>query len=62
MNSKNYAILLSLALVGMMIGIWSEISTLWAVEQNWAQLLSLKGTVAISLYVALLLFGLFFLN
>ncbi|HEX9386701.1 MAG TPA: hypothetical protein VF918_10320 [Anaerolineales bacterium] len=61
MNSKNYAILLSLALVGMMIGVWSEISTLWTIEQNWAQLLSLKGTVAISLYIVLLLFGLFFI-
>ena len=60
MNSKNYAILLSLALVGMMIGVWSEISVLWTVKQNWAQLLSLRGTVAISLYVVLLLFGLFF--
>jgi hypothetical protein len=60
MNSKNYAILLSLALVGMLIGVGSEISILWTVKQNWAQLFSLKGTVAISLYVVLLLFGLFF--
>jgi hypothetical protein len=59
MNSKNYAILMSFGLAGMMIGVWSEISTLWTVEQNWAQLFSLRGTVAISLYVVLLLLGLF---
>jgi hypothetical protein len=60
MNNKNYAILLSLALAGMLIGVWSEISILWTVKQNWAQLFSFRGTVAIGLYVILLLFGLFF--
>src|ERR1044071_6705444 len=61
MNSKNYAILLCLALAGMLIGVWSEISILWTIEQNWTQLLSLKGIVAVSLYLVLLLLGLFFL-
>ena len=61
MNSKNYAILLTLGLAGMMIGVWPEISTLWTVQQNWSQLLSLTGTVAVSIYLLLLLFGLFLL-
>ena len=58
MNSKNYAILLTLGLAGMMIGVWPEISTLWTVQQNWSQLLSLTGTVAVSIYLLLLIFGL----
>src|SRR5690349_23767952 len=61
MNSKTYPILMSLGLAGMMIGIWSEISILWTVKQNWTQLLSLRGTVAIGLYLVLLLLGLCFL-
>ena len=58
MNSKNYSILLTLGLAGMMIGVWPEISTLWTVQQNWSQLLSLTGAVAVSIYLLLLLFGL----
>jgi hypothetical protein len=61
MNRKTYPILMSLGLAGMMIGVWSEISILWTVKQNWAQLFSLRGTVAISLYLGLLLLGLCFL-
>ena len=61
MNRKSYAILMSLGLAGMMIGVWSEISILWTVKQNWAQLFSLRGTLAISLYLVLLLLGLCFL-
>jgi hypothetical protein len=61
MNSKNYSILMSLGLAGIMIRVWSEISTIWTVKQNWTQLLSLMGTIAISLYLLLLLLGLFFL-
>lgn len=59
MNNRTYATLMSLGLAGMMIGVWSEISILWTVKQNWVQLLSLRGTVAISLYVVLLLLGLY---
>jgi len=61
MNNKNYSILMSLGLVGMMIGVWSEISILWTVEQNWTKLLSLRGSVSITLYLLFLILGLFFL-
>ena len=61
MNRKSYATLMSLGLAGMMIGVWSEISILWTIKQNWAQLFSLRGTIAISLYLVLLLLGLGFL-
>src|SRR5690349_871348 len=61
MNPKTYPILMSLGLAGMMIGIWSEISILLTVKQNWSQLLSLRGALAISLYLVLLLLGLCFL-
>jgi hypothetical protein len=61
MDNKNYGILLSLALAGIALGIWSEISSLWTVEQNWDRLLSGMGTIAISLYLFLLLLGLYFL-
>jgi hypothetical protein len=61
MSNRNYGILMSLGLTGMIIGMWSEISAIWTIEQNWPQLLSLKGIVAVGLYLALLLLGLFFL-
>jgi hypothetical protein len=61
MSHRNYAILMSLALAGMIIGIWTEISVLWTVEQNWTKLLALMGKFTISLYLLLLLFGLYFL-
>ena len=61
MDNKNYGILTSLGLAGMVIGIWSEISLLWTVEQNWARLLSRMGTLTIALYLLLLLSGLYFL-
>src|SRR5690349_9822483 len=61
MDNKNYSILTSLGLAGMAIGIWSEISLLWTVEQNWARLLSRMGTLTIVLYLLLLLSGLYFL-
>src|SRR5689334_7946725 len=61
MDNKNYGILTSLGLAGMAIGIWSEISLLWTVEQNWARLLSRIGTFTIALYLLLLLSGLYFL-
>ena len=61
MDNKNYGILTSLSLAGMAIGIWSEISYLWTVEQNWPRLLSSMGTLAIGLYLLLLLSGLYFL-
>ena len=61
MDNKNYSILMSLGLAGMAIGIWSEISLLWTVEQNWARLLSRMGTLTIVLYLLLLLSGLYFL-
>ena len=55
--SNHYGILIPLALVGMALGIRSEIASLWAVEQNWGILFSRTGTIAISLYVLLFLFG-----
>jgi hypothetical protein len=61
MDNKHYSILTCLGLAGMAIGIWSEISLLWTVEQNWARLLSSMGTVTIALYLLLLLSGLYFL-
>jgi hypothetical protein len=61
MSSRNYAILMSLGLAGMVIGIWTEISVLWTVEQNWTKLLSRMGTITISLYLLLLFLGLFLL-
>src|SRR5687768_8555747 len=61
MDNKNYGILMSLALAGVAIGVWSEISSLWAVEQNWARLFSRAGTFTIGLYFLLLLLGLFVL-
>lgn len=60
MNKKNYSILMSLALAGIVIGAWSELSALWTVEQNWAKLFSFTGKAAITLYLLLLLVGLFF--
>jgi hypothetical protein len=59
MDNKNYAILMSLALAGIVLGMRAEISSLWAVEQNWGKLLSLTGIVTISLYLLLLCLGLF---
>ena len=58
MDNKNYAILMSLALAGAMIGIRSKLSSLWTVEQNWAKLLSPAGIVSLSLYLLLLFLGL----
>lgn len=61
MDNKNYGILLSLILVGIGIGVWSEISSFWAVEQNWVRLLSFTGKMTISLYLILLFSGVYFL-
>ncbi len=62
MDNKNYGILMSLALAGMVIiGIRPEILSLWTVEQNWENLFSRTGAIAISLYVLLLLLGSAFL-
>ena len=61
MSNRNYAILMSLGLAGMVIGIWTEISVLWTVEQNWTKLLSRMGTITISLYLLILFLGLFLL-
>jgi hypothetical protein len=61
MDKKNYGIMMSLGLVGIGIGIASEISRLWTVEQNWVRLLSLMGKLTISLYLLLLFLGLYFL-
>lgn len=58
MDNKNYSILLSLALVGMAIWIRPEISSLWMVEQNWSNLFSRTGTIAISFYLLFFLPGL----
>jgi hypothetical protein len=57
MDNKNYGILMSLALVGIGIGVWSEISSFLTVEQNWVRLLSLMGKMTISLYLLLLFLG-----
>jgi hypothetical protein len=59
MDNKNYGILMSLALLGVAIGIRSEISSIWTVEQNWVRLLSLMGKITISLYLVFLLLGLY---
>jgi len=61
MDNKNYGILMSLAVVGMAIGIWPEISLLRTNELNWGNLLSRMGTIAICLYLLLFLVGLYFL-
>src|SRR5215211_276601 len=61
MDNKNYGILMSLGLAGMAIGIWSELSYLWTVEQNWARPFSRIGTITLGLYLLFLLLGLYFL-
>ena len=61
MDNKNYRILISLGLLGIAIGTWSEISYLWTVPQNWDRLLSGMETIAISLYLLFLLLGLYLL-
>jgi hypothetical protein len=61
MDNKNYGILMSLGLAGIAIGIRSEITLLWTVEQNWVKLFSRMGTITISLYLLFLLLGLYFL-
>ena len=61
MSNRSYGILMSLGLAGIIIGIASEISAIWTVEQNWAKLFSLTGKITIGLYLLLLFFGLFFL-
>jgi hypothetical protein len=61
MDNRTYGILTSLGLAGIAIGIWTELSLLWTVEQNWVRLFSGTGTIAISLYLLLLLLGLCFL-
>jgi hypothetical protein len=55
---KHYSILVSLGLIGIFFGVWSEISAIAEVEQNWSKLLSSSGRIAVSLYVLLLLLGL----
>jgi hypothetical protein len=60
MDNKHNATLTSLGLAGIIIGIWSELSAIWEVEQNWPRLLSSIGILAISLYLILLLIGLYF--
>jgi hypothetical protein len=61
MDNKNYGFLMSLGLAGMALGIWSELSNLWTVEQNWTRLLSSMGTITISLYLMLVFSGLYLL-
>jgi hypothetical protein len=61
MDNKNYGILMSLVLVGIGIGVWSEVSSFWTVEQNWIRLLSFTGKMTISLYLVLLFSGVYFL-
>jgi len=61
MDNKNYGILMSLGLAGIAIGIGSEITLFWTVEQNWVKLFSRMGTITISLFLLFLLLGLSFL-
>jgi hypothetical protein len=61
MDNKHYGILMSLGLAGIAIGIRAELSYLWTVEQNWLRLFYGMGTIAVSLYLLLLLLGLYFL-
>ena len=59
MDNKNYGILMPLALAGIAIRVWTEVSSLWTIEQNWIRLLSLTGKMTISFYLVLLLFGIY---
>ncbi|HET6594090.1 MAG TPA: hypothetical protein VFG81_00605 [Anaerolineales bacterium] len=61
MVNKNYGILMSLGLIGIGIGIGSEFSSFWAVEQNWVRLLSVMGKVTICLYLICFVLGVSFL-
>jgi hypothetical protein len=61
-DDKYYGILMALGLTGVIMGVWSEAVAIWEVEQNWARLFSAVGIVALSLYLLLLLIGLFFLT
>ena len=57
-GNKNYATLVFLGLAGVILGVWSEVASIWEVEQNWPRLLSSTGILAVSLYLILLLVGL----
>jgi hypothetical protein len=57
-KNTHYSVLMSFGLMGILIGVWSEISAIGAVEQNWARLLSSAGTIAIGLYLSLFVVGL----
>ena len=57
-NDNIYRLLISIALVWVLIGVWSEVSQFWASKHNWEKLLSLSGKVVISTYFVLFVFGL----
>ena len=58
LDDKQYSFLMGLALIGISLGVWSEISRLGELEQDWTRLWSSMGMVALSLYLLLLLLGL----
>ena len=57
-NDNVYRLLISIALVWMLIGVWSEVSQFWESKHNWEKLLSISGKVVISSYLILFVFGL----
>ncbi len=61
MNSKKHSILMSIGLLGGLIKLWREISVITTVNQNWENLFSPAGKLAISAYILLFLIGLFLL-
>ena len=58
LDDKQYSFLMALALIGITLGVWSEVSRLGELEQDWTRLWSSMGMVALSLYLLLLLLGL----
>ena len=57
-NDNVYRLLISIALVWVLIGVWSEVSRFWETKHNWEKLLSISGKVVISTYLILFVLGL----
>lgn len=57
-NDNIYRLLISIALVWVLIGVWSEVSQFWVSKHNWEKLLSLSGKVVIFTYLVLFVLGL----
>jgi len=56
-NDNVYRLLISIALIWVLIGVWSEVFQFWASKHNWEKLLSLSGKVVISIYLVLFVLG-----